>query len=67
MSKIRKKIKNYEESITFIEKITKVLHLLFEEEKFYFNPNDQTLEYHSFPKVKSNRRSLIENYLRAAK
>lgn len=63
----RKKIKTYEDGLGFIEKITKVLHLLFEEEKFFFNPNDQTLEYHSFPKIKSNRRSLIANYLTAVK
>ncbi len=64
---VRKKLKSYEDGVSLIEQLAKVLHLLFEEEKFFFNPNDQTLEYHSFPKIKSNRRSLIENYLRAAK
>lgn len=43
------------------------IYVLFEDSGFNFNPNDQTLEYHSFPKIKNQRRVLVENYMRAAK
>jgi hypothetical protein len=60
-------VESYEDSIQYIEKFMRCIYVLFEDSGFNFNPNDQTLEYHSFPKIKNQRRVLINNYMRAAK